>query len=302
MERRQLVEGGGRLLGGQRLIASGSPWQAAARGAAQRLGLDPRYLRRLRWIHKLAGVRRVGAPVWRHLPYVLADPEPDNYTYELANEAELCAWVAHVSGAPESQVAALFSEPFTDPTLETRLRQATAGRWWWTKPRPPFGKRLAWYALARLRAPELVVETGVHDGLGSLLLLRALERNGRGRLVSFDINPAAGWLVTGAAYEGWELRIESSRDGLREVLARGGLGLFIHDSLHTYEHEHFELSLAAEHLVASGVVLTDNAHATRALADVCAEHGLMYHEFHERPRGHFYPGGAIGAGTRATPA
>lgn len=232
---------------------------------------------------------------------MLADPEPDNYTYELANEGDLRAWVAEVTGADAERVAALFAEPRADAGLASRVRDATAGHWWWTKPAPPFGKRLAWYALVRLLEPSLVVETGVHDGLGSLLLLRALERNGGGgRLVSFDINPTAGWLVSAEARGAWELRIESTRDGLAGVLARGGLGLFIHDSLHTYEHEHFELSLAADHLASGGVLLTDNAHGTRALADLCAERGLTYREFHERPRGHFYPGGAIGAGTRAT--
>jgi hypothetical protein len=234
-----------------------------------------------------------------NLSYVLVDPEPDNYTYELANEDELRAWVAGVAAADLDRVTALFAEPRTDADLATRVRRATAGHWWWTKRSPPFGKRLAWYALVRLLAPKVVVETGVHDGLGSLLLLRALERNGgAGRLVSFDINPAAGWLVAGG-HPSWELRIESTRVGLSGVLAGGGLGLFIHDSLHTYEHERFELSLAADHLDAGGVLLTDNAHGTRALADLCAERGLLYREFHERPRGHFYPGGAIGAGTSA---
>src|SRR5262249_29985791 len=151
-------------------------WQAAARGAARRLGLDPRYVRRLRWLHKAAGVRRVGAPLGSNLGYVLLDPEPDNYTYELANEDELCAWVAAVAGADRGRVAALFAEPHADTELAARLSRATAGHWWWTKRCPPFGKRVAWYALVRLLSPSLVVETGVHDGLGSLLLLRGLER------------------------------------------------------------------------------------------------------------------------------
>jgi hypothetical protein len=298
VEHRQLGEGGRRLLGGRRLSGS---WQAAARGTAQRLGLDPRYLRRARWIHKAASVRRVGAPLAGNLAFVLADPEPDNYTYELANEGELAAWVERVSGADRATVQRALAEPTTDLELSERVRRATAGHWWWSKPAPPFGKRLAWYALARLRKPALVVETGVHDGLGSLVLLRALERNAAdgagGRLVSFDINPTAGWLV--GEHPLWELRIESSRVGLPSALAGAAeLGLFIHDSLHTYEHERFELELAAAHLAPGGVLITDNAHGTRALADVCADRGLQYSEFHERPLDHFYTGGAVGAGLR----
>lgn len=273
---------------------------------AQRRGLDPRHLRRARWLRKLGAVRRARASLRQHLAYVLLDPEPDNFTYELANEDELADWVSAVASIDRDRAEVLLAEPRRDPELEGRLRAATAAHPLWSKRRPPFGKRLGWYALARELAPTLIVETGVHDGLGTLLLLRALERNAaeggptEGRLISFDVNPAAGWLV-GAGHPRWELRVEPALGALPALLAHSPpLGLFIHDSLHTYANEHGELTAAAAHLNPAGVLLSDNAHATSALRDVCAEHGLTYHEFRERPAGHFYPGGALGAGRRAT--
>jgi hypothetical protein len=274
-------------------------WQASARERVQRLGLDPRYARRLRWIGKARSVHGVRAPLLPNLGFILTDPEPANFTYELANEPELAAWVADLFGCAVSDVEALFAEVHGDTELSARLRRATAGHWWWSKPAPPFGKRLAWYAIVRLGRPELVIETGVHDGLGSLMLLRALERNradgAGGELVSFDVNPATGWLV--GAHPLWELRLEPSRPGLEAVLAaRPHVGLFIHDSLHTYENERYELRTAAERLAPGGVLVSDNAHGTRALDDTCREFGLRYTEFQERPRGHFYPGGIVGAG------
>ncbi len=277
------------------------PWQATARRSAQRLGLDPRYLRRLRWIHKARTVRSVGAPVHANLGFVLSDPEPDNFTYELSNEPDLAAWIASVSDNDRGEVERLLLEAHADTELADRLHNATAGRWWWTKRSPPFGKRLAWYALARLKRPELIIETGVHDGLGSLVLLRALERNlaegSPGRLMSFDINPTAGWLV--GEHPLWELRVESSRTGLPAVLADSPqVGLFIHDSLHTYENERFEFETVASHLAPTGLLVTDNGHGTKALADVCASFGLRYSEFTNTPRGHFYPGEITGAGLR----
>lgn len=274
-------------------------WQARARERAQAVGLDPRYIRRLRWISKAASVRRVGAPVLPNWRFVLADPEPANYTYELANEDELAAWVADVAGVGQAEAAAALAEPRADRELRERLRAATAGHWLWAKREPPFGRRVAWYALTRLLAPRLVIETGVHDGLGSLLLLRALERNGGdGRLVAFDINPAAGWIP--GSDPRYELRIEAAVDGLPAVLAASPpVGVFIHDSLHSYDNERAELELGASRLAPNGVLITDNAHGTRALADVCASHGFSYTEFFERPRGHFYPGGGTGAGSAA---
>jgi Methyltransferase domain len=251
---------------------------------------------------KARAVHRVGASLKGQARFVLIDPEPDNFTYELANERELAAWIETVSRSERTCVDGLVAELRADSVLAERLRRATARRWWWSKRSPPFGKRLAWYVLARILKPALIIETGVHDGLGSLVLLRALERNlaegSPGRLVSFDVNPASGWIVD--AHPLWELRIQATRDGLPAALEDGSpLGLFIHDSLHTYENERFELRCAASHLARNGVLVSDNAHGTRALAETCEELGLEYFEFHERPLGHFYPGGAMGAGRRA---
>lgn len=277
-------------------------WHGTARGAAQRLGLDPRYLRRLRWISKARAVSSTGAPLHTNLSFVFADPEPHNFTYDLANEDALAGWVQAVSGADAGEIQRVLGEPRDDGVLQDRLGAATRRHWWWSKAAPPFGKRLGWYALARLIRPAAIIEAGVHDGLGSLILLRALERNAEdgaeGRLTSFDINPAAGWLA--GPDSRWELRIQATRDGLEGVLAVSPpVGIFIHDSLHTYDNELWELRTVAPALAPGGVLISDNVHATPALAETCAEFGLAYSEFVERPAAHFYPGGAMGAGRRA---
>jgi Methyltransferase domain len=246
-------------------------------------------------------VRGVGASPWRNLRYVLVDPEPHNLTYELANEEELAVWVAAVGAIERERAEALIGEARADHVLAARVRGATARRRLWSKRSPPFGRRLAWYALARLKRPALVIETGVHDGLGALILLRALERNAQegapGRLVSFDINPAAGWIV--GSHAAWELRTQPALEGLPAVLRDGPeIGLFIHDSLHTYENERGELELAAAALASDGVLVSDNAHGSPALIHVCTKLGMQYFGFHERPADHFYTGGAMGAGRR----
>jgi predicted O-methyltransferase YrrM len=269
-----------------------------ARVLFQKLGLDTRYLRRFRWIAKANAVRRIGVPLRSQLCYVLLDPEVDNFTYELDNPDALVDWVAAVTGATRAQARARLAEPAADEPLQARLRAATRAHPLWSKAAPPFGKRLGWYAVARLIGPRLIVETGVHDGLASLLLLRALELNrddgSPGRLLSFDINPAAGWLV--GEHPLWQLEIRSTRPGLAEALSEAGpVDLFIHDSLHTYEHELYELDTAADHLAPGGALISDNAHATPALREVAAAHGLSRHEFREFPRGHFYSGGITAA-------
>lgn len=281
----------------------GVPWQARARAAAGRLGVDTRHVRRLRWIHKAHAVRGSGAIIGSNLRFVLLDPEPDNFTYPIANEPDLIRWVASVSGCGEIVAERWLTEPAADAVLLSRLRAATSGRWLWTKRLPPFGRRLGWYALARAFAPSLAVEVGVHDGLGSLLLLRALERNqeeGRhGRLVSFDVNPTAGWLVS--AHPLWELRIESSHDGLPRVLQDvGTLDYFVYDGWHAYEDERHDLDLVIDHLSPAGLVITDDAQVTHALRDTCDDRGFSYAEFQEFPDGHFHPGVVIAVGRPAS--
>jgi hypothetical protein len=280
---------------------AGIPWQATARQLAQRVGIDPRYLRRVRWLHKANAVRRNRASVWRNLRFVLLDPEPDNFTFEIANQHELAGWVAAVTGCEAPTAAEFVAEPACDELLRDRVLAATAGRPLWTKRSPPFGKRVGWYALARALHPRLAIEVGVHDGLGSLALLRALERNrdeGRpGRLISFDINPSAGWLV--GPHPLWELRIQSSPNGLAELAHDGlELDLFIYDGWHSAEPERADLVAAERQLTPGGVIVSDDAQVTGALARFCDRElpgTFDYHEFHELPRGHFHPGSVLAA-------
>lgn len=238
------------------------------------------------------------APLRPYLRYLAIGAEIDNFTYELANEDDLVAFLVRVFDVGEQRAMDLLEEAKRDELLAGRLAAATRRRWW-TKTSPPFGRRLGWYAIVRLVKPELVVETGIHDGLGSLILVRALERNAEegvhGRLVGFDIYPRAGWIV--GEHPLYRRVLEPTQTALaRELDSEPALGVFIHDTLHTYEHERFELETAADRLVPGGVLISDNAHASTALKDVCEARGLRYEFFDERPLDHFSPGAGIGAG------
>ena len=263
--------------------------------------MDTRYLRRLRWLQKARAVRSSNASVARHWRFVLLSPEPHNFTFEIANLGELAQWAAAVTDSTPDRAQAVIDEVSRDAVLAARVRAATRGRWWWSTRAPAFGKRLGWYALARMLRPRLVVEVGVDDGLGSLLLLRALERNASeghpGRLVSFDVNPAAGWLVD--SHSLWDLRIESSSVGLPRLLEQDGdLDLFIYDGWHSSEAERGDLESAFPRLAPDGVLVSDDSQVTRALPEFCVEHGLELFEFHEIPVEHFHPGAVLAAGRK----
>jgi hypothetical protein len=229
--------------------------------------------------------------------YVLLDPEIDNFTYELANEDELVQFLAEALRRDPHEIEKHAAEVRADPELN-RLLQKRLRRRWNRKHTPHFGRRIGWYVIARTLKPSVVVETGIHDGLGSVLLLRALDRNaeeGRdGRLISFDVNPQAGWLVSERLRGRWQPVYGATFDTLERAIEGLEVGMIVHDSDHTYECEHFELTTAVSQAAPTTALVSDNAHATTALRDIAESLGIGYHFFRERPRGHFYPGAGIG--------
>lgn len=135
------------------------------------------------------------------------------------------------------------------------------------------------YSLVRALKPERITETGVANGISSRYILSALEKNGRGRLVSIDCVPEgapdflpegkqAGWLVPPALRGRWEFVAGKTSEKLPALLERDGtIDIFIHDSEHTYDNMLFEYRAAWPHLRAGGLLLTDDAGLTYAFED-----------------------------------
>jgi len=228
---------------------------------------------------------------------VLQDRELSNFTYGLANVDELVEFVASCLGRPPAEIAAYMREIEADDELDDALRRRLAGRRD-RNPIPLFGRRLGWYCFARAAKPRLAVETGTADGLGTALLARALELNAAegapGELLSFDIDARSGWLLSTRAREGVHLIVGDARETLPRALEGRQIDLFVHDSDHSYQHERWELDFAVDHGATSLVLISDNAHATPALREVCDRVEATFHYFQEQPVDHFYPGAGIG--------
>jgi hypothetical protein len=247
---------------------------------------------RARWIRKAQIVRRYGGTVTGDLRYVLADPELDTFSYELANADDLANAVADAAGVPTARVTELFAEVRSDDVLADRIRHAA--RWHpEAKRRPPLGRQLARYAMTRLLQPGLIVECGIKHGLGAAVMLRALERNAEdgaqpGRLIGIDPDPRAGWLVSPRT-AGWERVVARSTDALPDVLRGRATGLLVHDSVPDVAIARYEYE-AALTCAAPMLGLIGNGNWTSALRDLGAERGFACFSVAERPAGHFYPG------------
>lgn len=170
--------------------------------------------------------------------------------------------------------------------------------------------RIVLYALVRVRKPALMIETGVLHGLTSAFILRAIERNRQGRLISIDLpstdeagpsnrdgyvatlprSMRSGWIVPDYLRNAWDLRLESSFDALPNIDS-SELDMFLHDSEHTYATMAFELDWAWERLRPGGIVICDNIEASNAFNDLARRFGKSAMAFpapdcreHEPPR------------------
>lgn len=148
------------------------------------------------------------------------------------------------------------------------------------------------YIHIRLMQPDIVVETGVENGLSSRVILYAMERNGRGVLHSIDLPNAdvedkasgfrqrsimppgreTGWLVPASLRSRWHLHLGDAKELLPKLLqSLGTIDIFIHDSLHSYDHMILEFRTAWPYLRGGGLILSDDINANRAFDNISAE-------------------------------
>lgn len=218
-------------------------------------------LSRFRWIAKSRILREAGQSPRKHLRYVLIDPELESYTYTIANVDAVLSAIAETTGVAQDTLASFAAETQTDPELGDRL--ASRLRWRFdVKRRPAAGCRLAWYVLVRAMHPTLVIETGIHHGFGSLVLLRALERNraegAPGQLLSFDSSPHAGWMVEPSRYPDWRHIVGLTHETLEPAIAGRQVGALFHDTHHSDEVARMEFGAALRNS-ASELLLVDGS-------------------------------------------
>jgi hypothetical protein len=286
--------------------AAGSSGHGSLRRVARRIIPAPvrRRLRIARRIpYKATIIRRyglLGRKPAAAIRYLLFDRELDNLTYEISNEDELARFIANGIGGSVEDASRYIQELQDDLELRAAIQAALRGRDN-RNGTMPYGRRLGWYAIVRARKPRVVVETGVHDGLGSAVLLRGLERNAtegcEGSLVSFDVNENSGWLIPSFVRSRHQLVTGPAPDMFVAALDGRRVDLFIHDSDHRYEHETAEFEAILGLADPSAALVSDNAHAGTAFRDFCGRHSLRFHFFREVPRDHWYPGAGIGLTT-----
>jgi hypothetical protein len=122
------------------------------------------------------------------------------------------------------------------------------------------------YALVKILKPDVMVETGVGAGVSSWTILQAMEETGNGRLISIDLPtpntqllPEVGYLVPHELRGRWELRTGPSRQLLPRILKElGNVGIFQHDSRHSYSNQLREYQTAWPFIQPGGMLISDD--------------------------------------------
>lgn len=161
---------------------------------------------------------------------------------------------------------------------------------------PVFGRRIAWYIIARIRKPKVILESGIYQGVGSLVLLEALKMNEGegfpGKYYGIDIDPTSGSFLAGFLDDRATLLFGDSIEMIPEIDEL--IDLYVNDGDHNPNYEYRELQALLHHLSPEAVLIADNAHVSSALADWSLENGMAFQFFGEKPEKHWYPGGGVG--------
>jgi predicted O-methyltransferase YrrM len=136
------------------------------------------------------------------------------------------------------------------------------------------------YAYCRAARPEVVMETGVGNGVTTSFILQALKVNSKGRLLSIDLPPlgyASGSFIPEALKQRWELHVGRSRRLLPGLLNKmGSVDAFLHDSLHTYRNMMFEYRTAWPALRSGGLLLSDDVAFNHAFEHFASRPDVAY--------------------------
>jgi predicted O-methyltransferase YrrM len=239
-------------------------------------------------------------PLSNIVKWLLKSKETTNFTYDLeeTNKRYLASLIADISNIQFSVAMAYITEIEDDEELRIHIADSTekSDLAFIADNEVRFGRRIGWYALTRALKPKTVIETGVDKGLGSCVLASALKRNKEegheGRYFGTDINPKAGYLLSGDYANYGCILYGDSIESLKKF--DGIIDLFINDSDHSAEYEAEEYKTIVNKLSEHAIILGDNSHCTDKLLEFSLETNRHFVFFQEKPLDHWYPGAGIG--------
>jgi predicted O-methyltransferase YrrM len=226
--------------------------------------------------------------------WLIKSEEFTNFMYDITdlNRNQMIGSVAQVSGLSISETEKFFIELESDSEFAKKVNERAKNikRSYELIFPIPYARRIVWYVLIRIFKPRVVIESGTEKGLGSLIIGRALEKNGTGTLYTLDIDLYSGSLITSD-----ENNIQTIiGDSLETIKSIENVDMFIQDSNHEYEFELLELNVIKSKLNDNSIVISDNAHESNALFIWSKQNSRNFVFIPERSNGHWHIGDGIG--------
>jgi hypothetical protein len=159
-----------------------------------------------------------------------------------------------------------------------------------------FGRRIFWYTFVRALKPEIVVETGVDKGMGSVIICSALIKNAKegkpGKYFGTEIVPDYGYLLVKPYDKYGKIIYGDSIESLKKFNKK--IDIFINDSDHSSEYEFKEYLTIEDKLSSASFILGDNSHTSDSLYRFSQLNGRKFIFLPEWPKDHWYPGAGVG--------
>jgi predicted O-methyltransferase YrrM len=233
---------------------------------------------------------------YRHAMYwARKNTEFSNYYYDITdlNRKNIAGSIALIFGVPIAEVLGYVTEIEENQTLKNAISRFKKDNPNYSDSKIYPARRIAWYCVIRITKPELVVETGIHNGLGATVILLGLQKNGLGKYMGVDINPDAGRLIPKELLLLASLEVSNSIDFLNS-LKNSSIDLLITDSDHRYDFEISELESSKNSLKSEAIIISDNSHDSSALFDYSMQKGRRFAFLQENTKNHWYAGAGIG--------
>jgi predicted O-methyltransferase YrrM len=236
--------------------------------------------------------------------WIFSSREHTNYTLPVKPVCieYMASFVANIAQIPFAQARGYIRELQEDTTIPQIVNQ-------FVNAHPEnvtidskvrYGKRLAWYALARAKKPKVIIETGIDKGLGSLVLTLAVINNKKegvhGQYYGLDISPHAGFLLQGQFLEVGTILRGDSIETLQKIPY--SIDMLLCDSDHTEGYELREYKTAEPKLSQDAVIISDTASYDGVLLEYANATNRKFLYCPEYTDNHWYPGDGIGIAYR----
>ena len=230
--------------------------------------------------------------------WCLLDKETSNFYYKLTNlnRNYLAHVISVVTGEKHEKIISYFKELEENEELKTHIKNSIIKSGYGKDIQVDYGRRIGWYAIIRICKPKVIVETGVHHGVGACVIINALiknhEENFTGAYYGTDIDINSGKLISGKYNDFGKVIYGDSINSLKNFEKK--IDIFINDSDHNEEYEYNEYITILNKLSSKAIILGDNCHVTEKLSVFSLKNKRNFIFFEEKPESHWYPGAGIG--------